>query len=493
MTTGTISKATVEHSVGKNGSNSAPVSPEEMKRIFLAQKKKSLELRFSTAKQRIEKLKKIRDLIYKYQTEIQTALRTDFNKSEAETDITEILPTIGECKDAIRHLKTWMRPLRVGTPLTLFGSVSEVHYEPRGVCLIISPWNYPFHLAFAPLIAAVAAGNTVIIKPSEYTPATSGLTKKMLKEIFLEEEVAVLEGDYTVSTALTDLPFDHIFFTGSTNVGKIIMERAAKHLTSVTLELGGKSPAIITEESNLARSAESIIWGKFLNAGQTCVAPDYLLVPESKLEGFVAEAKKSVQKFFGNSQSLKESKDFCRIVNSRNFERVKGYIEDAVSKGAKIEMGGETDSSQNFIEPTLLSKVPLESKIMQDEIFGPLLPIITYKSLDEAIDFVNSKPKPLALYIFSKAAKKIKKILKATSSGGAVVNDVIIHLANSNLPFGGVNHSGHGSYHGFFGFKEFSHERAVLKQAPIPSVKMMYPPYTNIVRKMVDATTRYFL
>lgn len=467
---------------------------KEMERVFKLQKKKALELRLSNSSERVEKLKKILKLIFKYQKDIQEALRKDFNKSEAETDMTEILPTVGECREAIRHIKFWMKPVRVKTPLTLFGAVSEIHYEPKGTVLIISPWNYPFHLAFAPLIAAVAAGNTVIIKPSEYTPHTSALTKKVLKEIFPEDEVAVFEGDYRVSLALTDMPFDHIFFTGSTHVGKIIMERAAKNLTSVTLELGGKSPTIITETANIRQAAESVIWGKFINAGQTCVAPDYVYIHESKKEEFVEEARKVVEKFFGGDLSkAKESRDFCRIVNERNFERVKGYLDEAKSKGAKIELGGFVNPEDRFIEPTILSKVSPKLKIMEDEIFGPLLPLITYQNIQEAIDFINSRPKPLALYIFSKSKEETKNILKSTSSGGAVVNDVIVHLANSNLPFGGVNHSGHGSYHGYFGFKEFSHEKAVLKQAPISAIKLMYPPYTNFVRKMVDLTTRFLV
>jgi aldehyde dehydrogenase (NAD+) len=467
---------------------------KEIQRVFKLQQNKALQLRHSTSKERVAKLKKIKEVIYKYQKEVQNALRADFNKSEAETDITEILPTIGETKDAIRNLKYWMKPIRANTPMTLFGAVSEIHYEPRGTVLVISPWNYPFHLAFAPIVAAIAAGNTVILKPSEYTPATSHITKVMLKEIFSEDEVSVFEGDYTVSTALTELPFDHIFFTGSTNVGKLIMERAAKNLTSVTLELGGKSPAIITEGANLKQAADAILWGKFLNAGQTCVAPDYLLIPEKLVPKFVEEAKKSRDKFFGeHSESLSKSRDYCRIVNSRNFERVSGYISEAVQKGAKVEMGGKIDPKDNFIEPTILSNIPLDAKVLEDEIFGPILPIISYKNLQEAIDFINQKPKPLALYIFSKAKKLVSTILRSTSSGGAVVNDVIIHLANSNLPFGGVNHSGHGSYHGHFGFKQFSHERSVLKQAPLSSVKLMYPPYTNFVRKLVDATTKYMM
>lgn len=469
-------------------------SVKAIHKIFQAQRETALKLRHSTAAERIEKLKKIQESILKNKTKIQEALRKDFNKSEAETDISEILPTIGEVKDAIRHLKYWMKPQRVASPITMFGAKSEIHYEPKGRVLIISPWNYPFHLAFAPILAAVAAGNTVILKPSEFTPATSKLTKKMLAEIFPEDEVAVFEGDYKVSGLLNDLPFDHIFFTGSTHVGKIIMEKAAKNLTSVTLELGGKSPAILTEGANIKHAAESIVWGKFLNAGQTCVAPDYLFVPESKKEEFVSAAKLAVNKFFGsNSENKSNSQDFCRMINARNYERVTGYVNEAVKMGAKIEMGGDFNSSDNFISPTIVSGLPEHSRIMHDEIFGPVLPIITYKDQSEVIDFINSKPKPLAMYIFSKTKDKIKTLLKSTSSGGAVINDVIIHLANPNLPFGGVNHSGMGSYHGIFGFKQFSHERSILKQAPISSIKMMYPPYTNFVRKLVNLTTKFFL
>ena len=467
---------------------------QSIQKIFDSQKAKSLELRQSTPAERIEKLKKIQESILRNQTKIQEALRKDFNKSEAETDISEILPTIGESKDAIRHLKYWLKPQRVGTPMTMFGAISEIHYEPKGRVLIISPWNYPFHLAFAPILAAIAAGNTVILKPSEFTPATSKLTKYMLAEIFSEDEVAVLEGDFRVSGILNDLPFDHIFFTGSTHVGKIIMEKAAKNLTSVTLELGGKSPAVLTEEADIKHAAESIVWGKFLNAGQTCVAPDYLFVPESRKEEFIDAAKLAVNKYFGsNSENKSQSKDFCRIINARNYERVTGYVNEAVKQGAKIEMGGDFDAADNFISPTIVSGLPEHSRIMHDEIFGPVLPIMTYKDQSEVIDFINSKPKPLAMYIFAKAKDKIKNLLKSTSSGGAVINDVIIHLVNPNLPFGGVNHSGIGSYHGIFGFKQFSHERSVLKQAPISSIKMMYPPYTNFVKKMVALTTKFFL
>lgn len=479
---------------------SSPSKPEpdnlnqKIQRIFELQKKRALELRTSTAKDRIQKLKKLREAIFKYQRKVEIAIFHDFRKSHEEVAITEILPVISEINDAIRHLKTWMKPKKVETPPTLLGASSRILYEPKGVCLIIGPWNYPFHLAMAPLVASIAAGNTNIIKPSEFTPETSRVTRELLDSIFDEAEVAVIEGDASASLALTELPFDHIFFTGSTGVGKIIMERAAKHLTSVTLELGGKSPVILDETANVESAAERIMWGKFVNAGQTCVAPDYLLIHESKLDSFIQSSKKSLNQFFGEvGPEFKKSQDFCRIINDRNFQRVVSYIQDAKDHGAKIALGGNFSSDERFISPTILTHVTLDSKIMNDEIFGPLLPVITYRNLDDAIHVINSKDKPLALYIFSSKSSHIEKILKHTSAGGTVINDVMIHLVNANLPFGGVNHSGHGSYHGHFGFKAFSHERSVLKQAPFSVVKLMYPPYSPFVRKVVALTMKLFI
>ncbi|TGL60095.1 aldehyde dehydrogenase family protein [Leptospira ognonensis] len=492
-----MSQATISNT--KNGNHiqtkdSKSFTPSDIARIFPAQKKKALELRTSTSKDRITKLKKLRDGIFKYQSEIQKALYSDFHKSAAEVDISEILPSIAEINDAIHNLKTWMRPVHVSTPITLFGATSKLVYEPKGVCLIIAPWNYPFYLAIAPLAAAISAGNTVVIKPSEYTPHTSHVIQDLVKEIFSEEEVAVFDGDVHVSTALLEMPFDHIFFTGSTPVGKVVMEAASKHLTTVTLELGGKSPSIIAEDADLKLAAERIMWGKFLNAGQTCVAPDYLLIPKTKVDAFVNYAKLATEKYFkSKDDQFQTNADFCRIINSRNFARVSGYIDESVKKGAKIAFGGTVNSNDNFISPTILVDVPLNAKIMEDEIFGPLLPIIGYDTLDEAIGIVNSKPKPLALYIFTDSNKTSKYILQRTSAGGSVINDVILHLVNSNLPFGGINHSGHGSYHGHFGFKAFSHERSVLQSPKLSMPTLMYPPYTGFVRFIVNTTTKWFV
>jgi len=467
---------------------------DEILLAFQKQKEFALELRNSTAAQRIQKLKTLKEVIEIYSSDIRAALQEDFQKAGQETDITEILPTIQEIEDACRNLPNWMKPKTVDSPLTLFGTSAEIQYQPKGVCLIISPWNYPFMLAFSPLVSAVAAGNTVILKPSEYTPNITRVMKTIIHNVFDQKEVILFEGDGKVAEFLTQLPFDHIFFTGSTNVGKLVMKNAALNLASVTLELGGKSPAIIDENCDVHGTAERIFWGKSLNAGQTCVAPDYALVNKNLLPKFVEALKLAEQTFYGtNEKPLKENPDFCRIINSKNHARLTYLVEDALRRGAKLELGTTPDPDTLFFPPTVLTNVPEDAEILKEEIFGPILPILTYKNIEEAIHYVNSKPKPLALYVFSRSEKFIEKVLKNTSSGGACVNDVIIHLANPNLPFGGVNHSGHGSYHGFFGFKAFSHERAVLKQGPVSTVRLLYPPYTLFVDRLYDFMKKFMI
>ncbi|PJZ68468.1 aldehyde dehydrogenase family protein [Leptospira perolatii] len=494
QTTLTQSRQTTPAS-GSTSASFPPANPKEMERVFHSQQRHFHKvLKLTKAKERIQRLKKLKAAIERLTPDIKQALQSDFKKAPHETDLTEIMPSIAEANDAIRHVKGWMRPIRVSTPISLFGASSKVIYEPKGVTLIIAPWNYPFYLAIAPLVAAISAGNTAIIKPSEFTPETSKLLTRLVKETFPEDEVAVFEGDHTVSTALMELPFDHIFFTGSTHVGKIVMAAAAKHLSTVTLELGGKSPAIITPGADLKKAAKKLMWGKIMNAGQTCVAPDYLLLPEGKTDEFVKYATEAVKSFYGKDEdSVKSNPDFCRLVNQRNFQRVAGYIHDATEKGAKVVLGGQTDSSQNFIAPTLISNVPENARIMEDEIFGPVMPIVSYKNLDDAVEKVLSKPKPLALYIFGKSRKAISKVLRETSSGGVAVNDVIIHLANPHLPFGGINQSGHGSYHGWWGFRTFSHEKAVFKQAAVSSINLMYPPYTGFVDKLLKLTKKFLV
>lgn len=427
------------------------------------------------------------------QPELQEAIHRDFRKNAGETDLTEIYPVISEINHAIRHLASWMRPQRVKTPLALWGTSSEIRYEPKGMVLILSPWNYPFNLLMSPLVAAIASGNCVMMKPSSKVPQTARFLKSLIDEVFPENEIALIEGSSAVADSLLELPFDHIFFTGSPRIGKTVMQAAANHLASVTLELGGKSPAVIDETADIKTATERLLWGKFLNAGQTCVAPDYLLIHESRLGAFLNEAKRALTKRYGpNEGSRQQSPDFCRLVSTGHLEGLKKILADSINAGAKIETGGAIDDSERYLAPTILTGVTPESPIMKEEIFGPILPVITFRSVPEAISLIQSKEKPLALYVFSSDARQIESLIRNTTSGGTCVNTLIIHLGNPHLPFGGVGMSGMGNYHGFYGFKTFSHERAVLRQGWPDILKFFYPPYTPTVRKLIDLLTRYF-
>ncbi len=470
-------------------------SADDIRRTFELQRPVRIALRSSTAKQRIRKLKALKKAVLSTKHELEQALVDDFRKPPVETDLTETMLVISEINAAVRELRHWMRPQRVGTPMTLLGTRSELRYEPRGTVLIIAPWNYPFQLALAPLVASIAAGNTNIVKPSEFTPHTSAYIKKLIAMVFTEDECAVLEGDHTVSQELLKLPFDHIVFTGSTNIGKVVMEAASKHLSTVTLELGGKSPAIIDDTADLKTAAKRIMWGKFVNGGQTCVAPDYVLIPDDRVDEFVQHASYWTEEYYGkHGAELQQSADFCRIISKKHYQRLTGLLHEAMEGGAKVAMGGETDGDENYIAPTILTGITPDAKIMQEEIFGPILPVLTYRKLEDALAFINERDKPLAMYIFSHRDRTIETMLKATSSGGTVINDTLIHAANHHLPFGGVNHSGHGSYHGFFGFRELSHERAVLRQSRFFSaLDLLYPPYTGFAKRVADLTRRFLV
>ncbi|MEJ2903993.1 aldehyde dehydrogenase family protein [Pedobacter panaciterrae] len=445
--------------------------------VFNAQQAHKYTLRTSNAAQRINKLKALKRGIEKHEAEVYVALQQDLRKSQFEAAVTELIFTYAEIDFAIKNVKNWMRPKYIGKTITNLFAKNRLYYEPKGVCLIISPWNYPFQLLMAPLISAIAAGNCAILKPSELSPATSSVIARIIAECFEEQEICCFEGDASVSTALLELPFDHIFFTGSTAIGKVVMEAAAKNLTSVTLELGGKSPTVIDGTANLKSAAEKIAWGKLMNAGQTCIAPDYVFIPEEKQAEFIGHYKESVNKMFCNGNNTIDHSVYAKIINDRHFKRLTGLIADATNKGANVAFGGETDQGNNTISPTVLTRISDDSNIMNEEIFGPLLPIITYKSLDEVIDRINKKSKPLALYIFSDSKENIHRIIANTSAGGTCVNDVLIHISNPKLPFGGVNGSGMGSCHGEFGFKSFSHERAVVFQSKLDMTGMIYPPY----------------
>lgn len=466
---------------------------DDIKKIFERQQLNRWNVSKSTAGERIAKLKKIREAIFAKRAEIHQAIYEDFKKNPGESDITEIYPTISEINHTIRHLRKWMKPHRVKTPLVLFGTRSEVRYEAKGIVLILAPWNYPFNLFMVPLITAVAAGNCVIAKASTKVPNTAKFLKKLISDLFDENEVTVVEGGHSVADALLEMPFDHIFFTGSPNIGKKVMTAASKNLAPVTLELGGKSPVIVDQSANIKKAAERIMWGKFINAGQTCVAPDYLLIHESREKEFLEKAKDVIKKRYGETKENQEaSPEYCRIVSEGHLQGLKKVLDASVQAGAKIALGGSANSNGRFLSPTLLTHLKDDSPIMKEEIFGPILPIITFRSLDEVFRIIRSREKPLALYIFSKNRDAIETILKNTTSGGTCVNSSVIHLGNANLPFGGVGHSGMGNYHGFFGFRNLSHERAVLHQGPIDMLKTFYPPYTKRVKKMVEVITKHF-
>ena len=375
----------------------------------------------------------------------------------------------------------------------MIGTQSWTIHEPKGVCLIISPWNYPINLTFGPLVSAIAAGNTAIIKPSEMTPHCSSLIKSIVEEVFEQDEVAVFEGDVQTSEQLLTLPFNHIFFTGSPAVGRIVMHAASEYLASVTLELGGKSPVIIDESANIKKAAKNLIWGKFSNNGQTCIAPDHIYVHENIMEEFVRCARAVIKQVYGENVAQQQlGKDYCRIVNDRHFTRLSNLLDDAKAKGGVIAEGGHVDADDRFISPTLLINVPDNADIMQQEIFGPLLPLIPYTNVKTVIDHINSQPKPLALYIFSTDNKQTEEILTNTSAGGSCINHSVVHFLHSNLPFGGVNNSGLGSAHGYYGFKAFSHERSILKDR-LSITHWLFPPYTPTVKKLIDMTVRFFI
>jgi len=463
-----------------------------IKTVFNQQLANSQNIRNTTFKERSAKLKSIETWLMDHKEDIRNAMHQDYRKPASEVDITELWAALNEIRHIRRYLKKWMRPKKVKSTLTMATAEAWIQYEPKGVVLIITPWNFPFNLTISPLIAAIAAGNCAIIKPSELTPNSSKVIAKMVNDLFKEKEVALFEGDSNVAEALLDEPFNHIFFTGSPKIGSSVMKKAANHLSTVTLELGGKSPTIVDETANLKDAAQKISWGKFLNCGQICLAPDYVLVQESVKEKLLEEIKKiSIKQFSSENGSVKDSDNYARIVNKKHFERLSSLLNKTTDFGDKIFMGGKTDEETSFIEPTVLTGVTLDSPVMSEEIFGPILPIITFNNIDEVVKVINNKPKPLGLYIFSYNRKNIDFILKNTSAGGTSINDTILHYMHLNLPFGGINNSGFGRTHGEAGFKAFSNERSILKQSRLSPMKLLYPPYTDRVKKMIKLLMKY--
>jgi len=419
---------------------------------------------------RIEQLKLLKQAILDNEAAITKALNADLNKPELESYVTEIGSCLEEIKYALKHIRSWVKPKKVRTPLPYLPASSKVYSEPLGVVLIIGAWNYPLQLVISPLIGAIAAGNCAIIKPSEIAVNTSTLLAEIIPKYFDSSFISVVEGGKEVTEQLLEEKFDHIFFTGNTQVGKIIMSAAAKQLTPVTLELGGKSPCIVDGNTHLEYTARRIVWGKFLNAGQTCVAPDYLLVDRKIKKDLLEHLKQIIQEFYGATPET--SPDYARIINQHHFQRLCELL-----KTGEIVVGGDTNPSDYYIAPTVIDGVSPEEGVMQEEIFGPILPVIEYTNLSEAIAFVNAKPKPLALYFFSNNKQHQNQVLQETASGGACINDTIVQIAFPGLPFGGVGDSGIGRYHGKTSFETFSHQRSVLHKSFWVDLKLRYAPY----------------
>lgn len=427
---------------------------------------------------RIKALKKLKETIIKKEEKINQALKKDLNKSAFESYMCEIGIVLNELTYTIKNVKKWSKVKKVKTPISHYHSKSFIIPESYGLTLIISPWNYPFMLAIQPLISAISAGNCSIIKPSEYSPNTSKIIKEIVTEAFNEEYVAVVEGGIIESQELLNEKFDYIFYTGGTEVGKIIMEKAAKNLTPVTLELGGKSPCIIDETANIELAAKRIMFGKILNAGQTCVSPDYILVHNKVKEEFIKNIERYIIDFLGKKPI--DNTDYPRIINEKHFERLKKLITNE-----NIIYGGNFDKETLKIEPTIIDDVKLDSPIMKEEIFGPILPILSFENIENAIEIVKQKEKPLALYLFTNNKKVENKILNEISFGGGCLNDTIIHLASSELCFGGVGTSGMGAYHGKYGFDTFTHYKSILKKYNWLDMPIRYHKYTNKKLKII--------
>lgn len=456
---------------------------DQIERVYEAQQRNRAAVAATTAVERIEKLRRIHDAVLARRDEIRAAMWEDYRKPAAEVDLSEIYPVVGEIRHAIRHLRSWMKPKRVATRLALLGSKSTVLYEPKGVVLILSPWNFPFNLTLGPLVSAIAAGNCVVLKPSELTPESTACMKRILGDLFDENEVAILEGDAGVASELLRKKWDHIFFTGSPAVGRIVMKAAAEHLTSVTLELGGKSPAIIDRTANIAEAARKVAWGKFFNSGQVCIAPDYALVHEDVRDEFLEKLRENVAAFGEPSRGW--------IVNERHTARVKRLIDTATQSGAQVVLGGGV--LDRAIEPTVLTNVSPDAPVMQEEIFGPVLPLLTYRTLEEAFAIIEGREKPLVLYIFSRDRKVARDVVARTRAGGTAINHTMVHFYEHELPFGGVGNSGMGRSHGSHGFEAFSNARGIFDQRlPFSAIEMLFPPYgARLKQKLIDFTVRW--
>lgn len=430
---------------------------------------------------RINALRRLKEYIKKYEEEICGALKEDLNKSPFEAYATEIGFVYAELNEMIKKLPRWSRVKRVRTPLTQFKSVSYIVSEPYGVVLIMSPWNYPFQLSVTPLIGAIAGGNCAIVKPSAYSPRTSSVIAKIIGECFENKYIAVIEGGREANGELLNEKFDYIFFTGSVGVGKVVMEAASRNLTPVTLELGGKSPCIVDKSANIEISAKRIVWGKTVNSGQTCVAPDYCFAHREIKQDLIEAMKKCIRDFYGESPC--KNPEYPKIVNEKHFKRLLALLDS----GEVVE-GGDFDEENLKISPTILDNVSFDSPVMQEEIFGPILPVIEYDDIEKVISYINSRPKPLALYLFTGDSKLEKTVIKRVPFGGGCINDTLVHLATSHMPFGGVGESGMGGYHGKWSFDTFTHKKSIMKKSFLMDIELRYPPYHDklgILKKLM--------
>lgn len=436
----------------------------EKQRSFFA-KEKTIDINY-----RINALKTLKDAICIHESEIMDALKKDLNKTSFESYATEIGIVLEELNYTIKNLHKWVKIKRVPTPITQFKSSSYMVSEPYGICLVMSPWNYPFQLTVAPLVGSIAGGNCTIVKPSAYSPYTSAIITKIIEKYYDSQYIAVIQGGREANQLLLEEKFDFIFFTGGVSVGKTVMKAASNHLTPVTLELGGKSPCIVDKVANIELAARRIVWGKFLNSGQTCVAPDYLIVHREVKKELLECMKKYIREFYGNDPCKND--EFPKIINDKHFNRIKEYL-----NCGEIVCGGNFDEKSLRIAPTVLDKVCWEDAVMQEEIFGPVLPVLEFSDISEVISAVNSRPKPLALYIFTTNKDIENRIVKSISFGGGCINDTIVHLATSHMPFGGVGESGMGGYHGKWSFETFTHTKSILRKSNFIDIKLRYPPY----------------
>ncbi|MCO4754784.1 MAG: aldehyde dehydrogenase family protein [Bacteriovoracaceae bacterium] len=464
---------------------------EACEHVFELQKKYKNKAKVTDVHYRLKKLKAFRDLMIKNKAEIASSLAQDFRKPGLESDLTEVLPIISMINLLEKRLGKWMKDKKVKTPLLFKGTKSWVRREGKGNCLIISPWNYPFQLTVYPILTAFAAGNTCIVKPSEFTPSTNKIVRKLIEQIFTKEEVSIFEGEASLSTELLKLPFDHIFFTGSTNVGKVVMEAVSKNPSSVSLELGGKSPCVIGPNVDIYKACKRIAWGKMVNSGQTCVAPDYLLTLDENRDQVIESLSKSINKFY-SQKKYATNEDYSQIITERHGLRLEGLVKDAVNKGAKVHLGGSYHPASRVMEPTILSNVTSDMKLMQEEIFGPILPILSFETTDQMIEEINSRDNALGIYVFSDDKKFVDEVLNNTATGGATINDTLLNVGHPSLPFGGSGKSGIGMYHGKHGFDEFSNLKAVLSRHSDYGAGYFYPPYDEKKKSSMDSLIKKF-